>query len=134
MGKLGPSPESRGSQQRLQPRREQVIREPNRPGSQCAENGFQAAVLKAWPGDPESPPTRESKRPNYFHNHTQDTFAFSVPFFCEPTVEFLSGYMACVIKMDWMQKQMRVQLPSLEPNIEKRFSQKAKTAPFCLVQ
>lgn len=95
--------------------------------------GFKQLFTKHGLGIPRVPLPENPRGQTIFIIILRTHLPFSAPFFCEPTVEFLRGPTACVITMDWMQKQMRVQLSSLEPNVEKRFSQKAQTALFCLL-
>ena len=68
-----------GGEAQVSPRTEQISRELNPPGSQRAKNRFQAAVLKVWPRnhqDHRGSHSRESGRPNHFHDYPQDACAF----------------------------------------------------------
>ena len=75
----GGSRQSRGGHSMPGGEAQQISRELNPPGSQSAKNRFQAAVLKVWPRnhqDHRGSHSRESGRPNHFHDHPQDACAF----------------------------------------------------------
>lgn len=88
-----------------QDRTEQISRELNLPGSLCAKNGFQAAVLKVWPRNPGGPIPKNPGDQTIFMIILRTHAPSLVLFFRKRTVEFLSGYLAGLIEMEWMQKQ-----------------------------
>lgn len=94
-----------GGEAQVLPRTEQISRELNLPGSLCAKNGFQAAVLKVWPRNPGGPIPENPGDQTIFMIILRMHAPSSVLFFRERTVEFLSGYLAGLIETEWMQKQ-----------------------------
>lgn len=79
-----------GGEAQVSPRTEQIIRELNPPGGQCAKNGFQVAVLKVWPRNPRRPIPGNPGDQTIFMIILRTNVPSSVPFFRKHTVEFLS--------------------------------------------